>query len=241
MSTTFRRGRSGLYLPTSSGGGGAYSVEVLADSPLMWLKCDETSGTTAADSSGNSHPGTINGTPTLNQTKVRPGGAGSILLNANTKYIAVPNGSWMNVSAWTVEAWVRFSALGSGYQNIVNRDGDSTHRGWNLYSRSQKMNAFVAASGNPTDHLGSTLLAGATNYHVAMSSNGTAVKLYLNGVLDGTFTTAVGVNAANALLIGASYAGTASPTLTGTAYVQDVAYYGTELTSTRIAAHVAAG
>lgn len=46
----------------------AYSDAVLAHSPLVYWRLNETSGTTAADSSGNGNDGTINGSPTYSAT-----------------------------------------------------------------------------------------------------------------------------------------------------------------------------
>ena len=39
----------------------AYSAEVLADSPVVYLHLDESSGTLAADASGNGNTGTFTG------------------------------------------------------------------------------------------------------------------------------------------------------------------------------------
>lgn len=50
------------------GGGSDYETEVLADSPLAFYLLDEASGSTAADSSGNSRDATIAGTPDFQQT-----------------------------------------------------------------------------------------------------------------------------------------------------------------------------
>lgn len=44
----------------------SYDTEVAADSPQIYWKLQDTSGTSAADSSGNSRPGTYNGTATTN-------------------------------------------------------------------------------------------------------------------------------------------------------------------------------
>jgi len=41
------------------------STEILADSPENYYRLNETSGTTAADSSGNARAGTINGPPSM--------------------------------------------------------------------------------------------------------------------------------------------------------------------------------
>lgn len=223
----------------------AYSTEVLADSPLTYMKFDETSGTTAADSSGSSHPGTIAGTPTLNQATVMPAGTGSYQLNTTAKRVVVANGAWMNTPAFTIEAWIFIQTLGTSYQAIANRDGGSgtLARGWNLYVTNKKLNAFVGNSGFvPTDHVGTTTLVASTAYHTVMTSDGTSVKLYLNGAQEGsTVTSDAYANSGNPIEIGASLSGTPSThsfSLAG--LVDHVAYYGTALSAARIAAHYAA-
>ena len=51
-------GHRGLLL--GPGGGIGYAAEVLADGPSMYWRMGETSGTSAADASGNGKVGTYN-------------------------------------------------------------------------------------------------------------------------------------------------------------------------------------
>ena len=51
-----------------------YDTEILADSPVGYWKLNETSGTTAYDSSGNGNNGTLHGGITLNQPGPWSGG-----------------------------------------------------------------------------------------------------------------------------------------------------------------------
>lgn len=81
-----------------------YSDLVLADGPIAFWKLDETSGTTAADSSGNARDGTYTGgfdlgvAPTINL----PGAA---LFDGSSGHVNIPYGAWMNVSNVTLECW----------------------------------------------------------------------------------------------------------------------------------------
>lgn len=83
----------------------AYDDAVLADSPWGYWKCDETSGTTLADSSGNGRGMTITGAPSFNQTG--PDGP-SIRWPTKSDYaqVACPLGSVI-----TFEAWVYLTAF----------------------------------------------------------------------------------------------------------------------------------
>lgn len=64
-------------------------TQVLADSPLLYWQVDDTSGTTAADDSGNGRTGTYTGGFTLSQASLiptEPSGK-SVALNGTTGYI----------------------------------------------------------------------------------------------------------------------------------------------------------
>lgn len=65
--------------PTAVGSGPStrYSSAILADSPLLYFRLGDTSGTTVVDSSGNGHSGTYHGSPTL-------GAAGALAGDINT-------------------------------------------------------------------------------------------------------------------------------------------------------------
>ena len=106
MSTLTRR-RSGLYVPRVTGGPvgtDAYSIEVLADSPLAYWRLDETSGSSPADTSGNGHVGTYAGA-SLSQPPLIGNSGTSVLFNNTT--IDAPQASWMEVSTFSVEVLIK--------------------------------------------------------------------------------------------------------------------------------------
>lgn len=69
--------------PSDVFGQNVYSMD-----PVIWLRFDEASGTTANDASGNGRDGTYVGTPTLNQTSPISGQK-SVLLDAAGDYVTV--------------------------------------------------------------------------------------------------------------------------------------------------------
>lgn len=214
----------------------SYDSEVAADSPLTYLKFDETTGTTAADSSGNSRPGTINGSPTLGATKVMPAGSTSFTLDTTAKRVDIAYAAWMDPAAWTAEAWVRLPSI-SGTHALVSRDGGSGSRGWNLRIVSSK----IECNNGATSVNGTTTLTSATAYHLAMTWDGTTAKLYIDGVLDQSSALTMPTTS-NPLIVGASTAGSAGfwfESLSGD--IDHVAYYGTALSAARLLAHYNAG
>lgn len=85
----------------------SYDSTILAESNLTaYYKLNETSGTTAVDSSSNAFNGTINGTVTLNNTAIAAGLDTCMLFDGSTGYISLPTG--VNVTQpITVEMWIQ--------------------------------------------------------------------------------------------------------------------------------------
>ena len=88
-----------------------YTTEVLADSPYLYWKLDETSGTTATDSSGNSRSGTYTNSPTLNQTALINEGKSVDFDGTNDycKYTLPSNFT----GSFTMECWINSDTYAS--------------------------------------------------------------------------------------------------------------------------------
>lgn len=241
------RRQSGLYVPRVSALS-AYALAVLADAPLAYYRLGETSGTVAADSSGNAHSGTYTNNPTL-------GAAGLVTGDSNTamgtaagtgQRVVVPSNStgWMNAPlALTVEAIVRYP--GTPGQAIVSRWGSSINA-WILYRDTGTARIFGAiytgSAGGRAFFVDSLLtpVAG-VKYHLAFTYDNAILRFYVNGSPTGTATASGFVNfngtgGAIDLEIGRDSLADAN---TPTATIDEVAFYGTTLSAARIAAHYA--
>jgi hypothetical protein len=224
----------------------SYSSEVLADSPLGYWRLGDTSGTTMTDSSGNARNGTYV-EPSLNAnslivTDTANKAATFGVVGSTWRYGRVTDAAWVDQSSFTVECWFKVTTLDS-YQGLFTRDGTPGNRGWNLYLLSGRLHLFDAA-GSGGIITGSTLVSINTTYHAVLTSDGTTVKLYLNGVQDATGTYALTNSSSNDLMIGASVAGNGSPTtpaLGANGVIDEAAYYGSALSATRIGDHYTAG
>ncbi len=225
----------------------AYSDEVLADTPLVYYKLDEASGTSAADSSGNGSTATHTNSPTV-------GAAG--LLGDTAKKAAVYTRAGTtpytlsgnvvsgatNFGTFAIEAWIKPASLPGGvFQEIFGlTPGDvslkilnSTIRG--AFRKNDGTGAHVTlttTAGDPTVSIGSV-------YHVVYEANGTDANLYINGVLKKTTATAFGLENQNAPMGWLVSNTTSSIAFNGT--IDECAFYDHALGSTRVLAHYNAG
>lgn len=218
----------------------SYSSEVLADSPLMYFRMGESSGTTMTDSSGNGRNGTYVNSPTLGSTGLLTGDSDTAVTftGAAGQEATVPDDNSLDgLSAFTVEVWLNGSATFSGTNYIVSRDDGSANRSFMFRAVSNKLQFVKIPNGTVTTSGATTLVVG-NIYHFAAVYNGTDIRLYVNGVLDNTPAAATGsLGTINRILeIGMRLA--AGPMV---GVFDEIAIYGTALSSTRIAAHYTAG
>ncbi|RME76418.1 MAG: LamG domain-containing protein [Planctomycetota bacterium] len=97
-----------------------YVQEVSADTPDAWWRLGETSGTTASDATGNGENGTYTNGPSLGVPGAVAGDTAAGL-DGIDDYVAIPNFPYRygNTGSFTVEAWFQTTTGGVifGYQN----------------------------------------------------------------------------------------------------------------------------
>jgi hypothetical protein len=173
---------------------------------MAYYPMDEGSGTVVADTSGNGHNGTIEGTPTWvaghDGTAVQFGTTGSNKINC---------GMWDNTSGtgkMTVACWVKMATGGTTYQGILaNR---TSYNAGDMYWALEVGTAggFYFGSLNGSQYNMGNLPTDGTWAHLAMTFDGTAVIAYLNGAQVSTGTAAYGNKPNSTIYIGASDNGT---------------------------------
>jgi len=210
---------------------GSYASVVEGDGALALWRLNDSPKTVLADTLDGNRDGDYVGTPSasdpVRSNSTAPGttfGAGA--------YGEVDSAQWVNTNSFTVEAWVRAPEPGGSYKTIFSRDGST--RGYALYVNSSNKLAIWTGSGSAS---GTATLTPGTVYHVALTSDGSGSRIYLNGLQD--FGTSASSNQqANPLHIGFQRSANPFP-FPGD--ISDAAYYGTALDQADLEAHFAAG
>lgn len=215
-----------------SGGGGtdAYSSAVLADTPLVYWRLGESLGTAALDSSGNARNGTYNGGFTLGQTGLVSGGNTAVQLNGTSGYVLTPI-TGLNLSRnFTLEAVIKPSVI-SGSQGIISAPNGGYYIRLSATGHIEFIKSFVASVGT-----GIATLSAGTRYHIALTVDAAGNWIiYVNGVLDNNGTTSQTFSSSTGVYLGRDVS---AEWFNGV--LDECAIYGSVLTSTRLAAHVAA-
>ncbi len=168
----------------------AYPTAVAALGPAFYLKFDETSGTTLADSSGNARDATLSGSgSTLATTALTT--PGTAIDHNGSGRVTIANAAWQNTADFSIVGLIRPTSL-SGAIYIWQQCTDGSSGGnWFLRTSGTALQGVVFRSTGNTFAV-SSALSTSTTYHVAMTWDGTTTRLYVNGSPDGTDTAGSG-------------------------------------------------
>jgi RHS repeat-associated protein len=150
--------------------------------------------------------------------------------------VQVPNSSSLNITgAITVEAWVKINSTGA-YQDIITREsyGQSGTGGGYELSVTNLGKPRLDLYQSPTAYttvIGNTSISTGVWHHVAGVFDGSQMRVYLNGVLDGTLSTSNGpASGTSSLKIGRTSGGNYFNGLIDEARVSNSAVYANNFT-----------
>ncbi len=214
----------------------SYASTVLADSPVIFLQLDETSGTSAADSGSNGVAWTYQTGVTLGVTAPfsvggtainPPGTTPAAVLSTPPASVASPRGTSIEISVNipTTSLKGEFVDLGNG------------SNGWSVGVGSGSFdtvgnNLIVLQEGAGWYDTGVQMGTGPHHVIVTNSTAGT-ISCYLDGTLVKTFTNAGSPSTATSF----NLAGVGTRTLPATITVDNLAVYAAVLTQTQVTAH----
>ena len=149
---------------------------------IGYWKLNETSGTTAADSSSYAAAGTVNGGANWS---TRCNGVNDFDFNGSSNFISVPNAPQLQpTAALTIAGWVRGDAWGSGSNvRVILRKGAANSTNYQLAIAAGRVALYLDERNNRGTRSNAVL---STNrwYHVAATWDGSTIKIYIDGQLD---------------------------------------------------------
>lgn len=170
---------------------GNTSTDAPDDSRALWLKLDETTGGTAADSSGNGLGGALAGGTTWQPAAgIR---AGAVKFDGVSGVITVPDAPLLdNTPAFTLAYWFRAEAHPPDSAGLVSkRDSASANNAYTTYLKGTDQRIYVDIAGSDNRFASATLIQTGRWYHVALVFDGalpaaSRASLWINGRLDVT-------------------------------------------------------
>ena len=172
--------------PTGTTADSNRATAIVGKTLHTYLACNEGTGTTVGDGSGNGHAGTLTGSGTWGTGK-----SGSALaLNGSTDYVSLPANLVTDLTDFTVCAWVYWNAS-RNWERVFDF-GSGTGRYMFLTPRSSSgvvRFAITVDGGNGEQAVtGTAALPTAQWVHVAVTLAGQTATLYVNGTAVGSNT-----------------------------------------------------
>ena len=214
------------------------SQGIVLPSPLAHWPLNETSGTTASDTSGNGFHGTIAGGPTFLTDGIR---GNAIRLEGAGDYIDF--GDFFYSDTLTMACWINLTVGTSTDKNIaVKRNSSGVTSGspvelWLRCLANETMNyrCYKGATVTDLDLTSTTVLVPGTWYHVVVSQHGNGVTsyLYINGTQEASGTqTDVMTNTTHPFQLGVRTANNDATYLQG--MIHDFWVFNTPLTAAQV-------
>jgi type II secretory pathway pseudopilin PulG len=156
-----------------------------------WWKLDETSGTTAADSSGNGNNGTLTNMAGSEWTTGQIDGA--LAFNGTSNYVSIPtlDSKFSNTSTFTAAGWFK-TTQSTGLQTIVGQWGTPASHvvfGWEVLVVNNKVAARFGLANFTSPQITGTSTVNDGNWHdfaLVYRAYPSSSVLYVDGSSQGT-------------------------------------------------------
>ena len=201
-----------------------------SSNPIAHWRLDETSGTTASDSSGNGNTGTLVNGPAWTTGKIN----GGLSFDGTNDYVNIADHASLEPSIFSISLWVKFDTLTS-FLIEKRPDSGGSRIGFELYRESGTGTFWFLYD---EDGIGGTLNVESITqpttdrwYHLVITRDGSGTnRIYVDGVQENSGTRVGGIASDSDLFIGSE--GGVANFLDGT--IDDVRIYSRALSSQEI-------
>ena len=155
--------------------------------PYTFTWNNVTAGSYAISARATDDLGATAATTSITITVMQAGGDRSLLFNGTSSYVDVPYNANLNLTgALTIEAWVKTSS--TAVQQVIERgDWWQNQMSYQLTLVQSKVRLdIMQTAGSYTAVAGSTAMSLNAWHHIAGVYDGSQMRVYLDGVLDGT-------------------------------------------------------
>src|ERR1041384_2131815 len=155
--------------------------------PYNFVWNNVAAGSYAISARATDDLGATTSTTPITITVTQAGGDRSLLFNGTSAYVDVPYNANLNItSALTLEAWVKTSS--TAYQHVMERgDWWQNQMSYDLTLSESKVRLDIMQSnGTYATVIGNTAMSLNAWHHIAGVYDGTQMRVYLDGVLNGT-------------------------------------------------------
>ena len=234
---TFEVDQVWLEVPAAVPPASPYAAEIMADGPVAYYRMGEASGAAQDSTANGNHTNAPVGTPTYGRPGISGDGNQAISLpgTGGSRFGVFPvSVSLQTVNdVFTLEAWVKLSALGQ-IHGLISMGVGGAYMRVNSNNKLQLVRSFTLGMEE------STVTLDTGWHHVVVTKSGATHKLYIDGVdRTGTATgdsTCV-TDPSRGVTLGSDDGGGE----VANAVLDELAIYPTALSAARVAAHYAAG
>jgi len=146
---------------------------------------DEGSGTTVTDASGNGQNGTITGATWTSSGKY----GYALSFNGSNSRVSIADSDLLDLTTdMTIEAWVYPSVAPNNWKTIIMKEAPGFYVYAIYISPSRRPAAVIVANGQEHGFEGPTALPLNSWSHLAMTYDGTTLRLHVNGSQAGSQT-----------------------------------------------------
>lgn len=231
--------------PTPTPTESQYVAAILADAPLAYWRLGESSGTVAADSSGNGHTGTYVGGPTLGVTGALFSDPDTAVAFNGGQGVSIDDGASAvyNTASVSVEAWVRTVASGDmAVARRINSADGTVQFALAITGGEATWTVGLGSTCAPTVVSSTSAVNDGVFHHIVGTYDATAgvAAVYVDGVLENSAAAgeALCAQPSSAALTMAEGGGGLS---NFDGVLDEVALYGSALPAVRVTAHFIAG